>query len=1138
MSRRAANRYTILSSDADDPPDDNDDHLPPSDEPEHSGESGSDSESDTPIRPLPALTSLLAPLPNSSPPPHPTSDDILFTPRTEKHLLRQRTEQQRQASRLENRTQKKTTAELNMERAARQAALEAEKQKLRHIQVFDKFLAEMKTNDISLAEFFEHVFDPETKLNSDWRWRGFFAHQNIARRIFGYWTSSKYNHSTRDFMHDWALEHVAKTASTEARAITHSGVLNKTKKVINEHFFLDFSLREITRTIRGMAPTMFRVFDSFSSTTRQLRKASAQFLEKKELMKGAAALTLLRGASQNNNYAQAVNGMYLAATGGQRQHFPVLGIYGFSVGYTSIISSRAKTAKDATPAPLGDLNDVDVVSPSAPTPANAARRKKKKKKQKKKTGKAAESSTLPSGDPSDIDDVSPSTPTPAGAPDKNRPPKYTGIKRKRVREPGLFSFLRDACMATNQTLAHSHLVGYVYDNVNLMNRIAEAILGRKSAQENGTCATIFPLHKAKLEHMKTTDLDGSILSAPALTLDHIVLNAADSDFLTQNMVHTILRIIVGHGGEGFEKWRKDLDASQPISGDVIEVHKTTLHPLPAMEIDESSITGNVEVIEEIMRVLGFKRDDPDYGKYVQILGGDQLTIARQRSILNIRLGHESGTHSWKHIVLMPGLFHAKIADCHGLLETHFGKPSAGARSPGSLGFHNTVLDRLPITLTSLPPFRTCRDLIMVSLYARVLHCLLLVSGHDSLDKYAASVTSWDVVVSHAQKIHQTYTDVDRVQELREHRIPEERKRDADAKTAKKGQPTLPESKTHLPHVKKGDMVFENAILFMRDALLTREFADAIKSGDSGRIVIILRLWAFSYRGSGRTKYAHEMLHVLHNILCVWTSELRSIILQNWVANPQGKRNGFVEIDLVQEHLNFWIKKVYKADGAGHSWDWLAMVSPCIDILRQLATRINGELGARQGSKHATPDLEDDINVLMASLDEHEVYVEKEGRVLDDDESPAPDVVSVGMAALTHGTSTTPLADFNQQFDILRERRRLTPVADLFGLVNASGLSRAPVSDSVPTTDNEGSHAMDDDDFADLPDLVESEDSDEEPEAADYEEDLFAESPTLTRLDEGDVDLDKDEVPEWDLDDGDYYGSDSDYEDSGEDDNDE
>ncbi|KAJ7780870.1 hypothetical protein B0H14DRAFT_2401035 [Mycena olivaceomarginata] len=54
-----------------------------------------------------------------------------------------------------------------------------------------------------------------------------------------------------------------------------------------------------------------------------------------------------------------------------------------------------------------------------------------------------------------------------------------------------------------------------------------------------------------------------------------------------------------------------------------------------------------------------------------------------------------------------------------------------------------------------------------------------------------------------------------------------------------------------------------------------------------------------------------MLHLLHNLICVWTKELRrhyvDIVLQNWLANPQGKVKSFVEIDLVQEHLNFWIK---------------------------------------------------------------------------------------------------------------------------------------------------------------------------------------------------------------------------------------
>ncbi|KAJ7809892.1 hypothetical protein B0H14DRAFT_2864831 [Mycena olivaceomarginata] len=316
-----------------------------------------------------------------------------------------------------------------------------------------------------------------------------------------------------------------------------------------------------------------------------------------------------------------------------------------------------------------------------------------------------------------------------------------------------------------------------------------------------------------------------------------------------------------------------------------------------------------------------------------------------------------------------------------------------------------------------------------------------------------------------------------------------------------------------PHIGKGDMVLENGILFLRDALLTREFADAIKAGDSGRVLVILRMWAFCYRGNGRTKYAHEMLHLLHNLICVWTRELRYIVLQNWLANPQGKVKSFVEIDLVQEHLNFWIKKIYKADGAGHSWDWLSLISPC-------------------GSKHATPDLEEDIDALMDSLAEHEVYLEKEGRVLDDDEKPAPDVLSVGMATLTHGSSTTPLSEFNQQFEIMRERRGLVPISDLLPLINVSGDA---VSTSVMTATVTSTNASAESDIADsdLPPLVAPDDSDDEPEYDDPEpveedEDLFAESPTLTRFDEGDVELDMDDVPEW------YLDEDEDESDSGED----
>jgi hypothetical protein len=121
------------------------------------------------------------------------------------------------------------------------------------------------------------------------------------------------------------------------------------------------------------------------------------------------------------------------------------------------------------------------------------------------------------------------------------------------------------------------------------------------------------------------------------------------------------------------------------------------------------------------------------------------------------------------------------------------------------------------------------------------------------------------------------------------------------------------------------------------------------------------------------------------------------------------------------------QRIYKADGDAHSWEWLAMVSPCVDVLRNLSNRINTDLGARQGTKHASPDMKKDIDILMASLSKLEVYVEKEGRVLDPDEMPVPDAISVGLADLAHSSA---LADYNSQFECNRECRHLVPISTL------------------------------------------------------------------------------------------------------------
>lgn len=355
--------------------------------------------------------------------------------------------------------------------------------------------------------------------------------------------------------------------------------------------------------------------------------------------------------------------------------------------------------------------------------------------------------------------------------------------------------------------------------------------------------------------MKIADLKAAFAEAPPLALKDILLTDPEFKFMDKCLRHCILRIIVEHGGEKFSKFRDALDQSLPVTPEKIELHKTPLHPLPAWNIDESTIVGNAEVAHAIYEELEV-RGLAHWKWIVKILGGDQLSIARLRSLLNIRAGNEGGFSGFGWGVWMPGLFHGKIADMHGFFVTHWGVPNRGTRNPGSLAFHNTHLHRSPILLSSLPPFRVCRDLAFVSLYSRVLHCLLLVSGKTSLAECADSISSFSELEGYAASIQSKYANADLVSDLRWKR----------------------EMARAVEGVPPGDQIFENACLFMRDALISREFTDSIKAGDSGRIVLVVKLLALSFRGNGRSKYAYEMLHLIHNLTHVWPKSIWCAIL--------------------------------------------------------------------------------------------------------------------------------------------------------------------------------------------------------------------------------------------------------------------
>ena len=423
--------------------------------------------------------------------------------------------------------------------------------------------------------------------------------------------------------------------------------------------------------------------------------------------------------------------------------------------------------------------------------------------------------------------------------------------------------------------------------------------------ENETCATIVSLFCANIEDLNAVKLERKFHLAPKLTASDIVLTKDEYTFHRECLIYAVLWITVQYEGSRLQAFWKDLLAMEPCSDFRIKVHKSQIYPLLAMNINEASTTGNAEVIDAVMEELNVDTLKPNFCKNLKLIAGDQLSIACLRAVLAARAGNKSGASSLWWAIFVPGLFHCKIAATNSFIQTHFGQPNHDLKDLASLSSHNTLLQRKPIVLSSLPPFHTCRNLIFISLYACVLHCLLKVSGTQSLDSSSDGLT-WDGLCGYAEAVIDSFSDGRLVNQLCW---------SCTWETAACGT----QERDRLA----GDMIFENAVLFLQDELILREFSDAIKSGDSGHILLVLKLWALSFRGSGRAKYAYEVLYLLHNVTHVWpkpvvfviflvvcivdNSICRKVILNNWLVNPTGKANSFVELDLMQEHLNYWIK---------------------------------------------------------------------------------------------------------------------------------------------------------------------------------------------------------------------------------------
>lgn len=225
---------------------------------------------------------------------------------------------------------------------------------------------------------------------------------------------------------------------------------------------------------------------------------------------------LLGVRSQRNSYARHVVGLYLYASGAQRQVFSVLSHLGLSCSYPSLVGSGTQSANNVDavseqgqPVSIQTMDAPDGVQSILPNHVHGRH--------------TIEDVELESGSDSSSDDEDETDLKADNMEESNSTVPKVSSTRSKTTGVGLIKRLSDACRTITREKARTTCLSYVYDNVNISFRVAEQVLGRKSALENGTCATAFSLFEATPEDLRTADLVDAFASALPLSTDDILL---------------------------------------------------------------------------------------------------------------------------------------------------------------------------------------------------------------------------------------------------------------------------------------------------------------------------------------------------------------------------------------------------------------------------------------------------------------------------------------------------------------------------------------------------------------------------------------------------------------------------------------
>ncbi|KAJ7890896.1 hypothetical protein B0H14DRAFT_3700502 [Mycena olivaceomarginata] len=479
----------------------------------------------------------------------------------------------------------------------------------------------------------------------------------------------------------------------------------------------------------------------------------------------------------------------------------------------------------------------------------------------------------------------------------------------------------------------------IFDNINIFLRKSQQRLFNKNSMIHATNAAVISIPDAD---PAAEDLEAKQKrrgKRAAATGEDIIPTDEDEEKICSAFVGLVMTLILAYcpGSKEWENRDAILKAAEAFMAldRPFPVEKTDGRPLGLFDVNEGSKKGIMKMLKALQEISGLS--ESEWAARARIIVGDWLTSNNLRGACRDRMDDINSMERLDYVEELSALWHFALNATHMIMRLHFGD---SVLDPGSLAKHKGLLNRT--WDAEKPNYADAKALIRHSLISRILYEVMLKKDI----KRWADLAKWKPTVKELTKFAQDFvahfTEAIRTEQAKN----------------------------------INDDYYAHSQYFIRDALIFCAFEHAVAFANAGRVLRVLKYWAFSFRGAGLHNYARECMEILLQWKYELSPEMQAAKERAWFYNRFGLVGRNIASDLYLEQNNFWVKRVNIAKGSGVTIKYMIEKgSAPVEAFREVTHQFARTFGfADRARRHKEVDVGQDLRLLTETMLDAQLHI--------------------------------------------------------------------------------------------------------------------------------------------------------------------